>query len=105
MMAGTLDRRVSILRATRARNEHGELVETWAPVVTVWAQRLDVTGREFFSATQTVAEGSARFRLRYRDDLLPTDRLEDAGRQFDIKHIAEIGRREATEVVAVARVL
>jgi SPP1 family predicted phage head-tail adaptor len=71
--------------------------------VTVWAQKLDVTGREFFNAQRPLAEGTTRFRMRYRSDLLHTDRLSHNSVTYDITQIAEIGRQDWTDVVAVAR--
>lgn len=104
MRAGSLDRRVTILRREVSRNAHGEQVEEYEVLETVWAQKLDATGRELFTSQTTIAEGTARFRLRYRSDMLATDRLSYDGREYDIVQIAELGRREGTEIVAVARV-
>lgn len=104
MKPGTLDRRVTILRRALTRNEHGEQVETYSELTTVWAQRLDVTAREAFTAQTTIAEGTAKFRMRYRSDLIYTDRLSCESKEYDIVQIAELGRREATEIVGVARI-
>jgi SPP1 family predicted phage head-tail adaptor len=103
MGAGSLDRRVTILRRTLTRNDYGEQVESFATLATVWAQKMDVTGREFVSAQRTLAEGTTRFRLRYRSDLLHTDRLSHNSVVYDIQQISEFGRQEWTDVVAVAR--
>jgi SPP1 family predicted phage head-tail adaptor len=86
------------------RNAYGEQVETFNTLDVVWAQKVDTTGRELFVAKGTIAENSTRFRLRYRNDLNLTDRLEYDGSEYDIKQIAELGRREGLEIVAVARV-
>lgn len=104
MKPGTLDRRVTVLRRSLTRNEHGEQVETYSDLVTVWAQRLDTTARESFTAQTTIAEGTAKFRMRYMSDLLYTDRLSCESREYDIVQIAELGRREATEIVGIARI-
>ena len=104
MRAGSLDRRIDILRRTLTRNEYGEQVETFDVYDTVWAAKLDTTGRELFTAKGTIAENSTRFRIRYRSDLYLTDRLSYGGTEYDITQIAELGRRDGLEIVAVARV-
>jgi SPP1 family predicted phage head-tail adaptor len=105
MSAGILDRRITILRRTLTRNDHGEQVATYAELASAWGQKLDVTGREFFSAQRELAEGTARFRIRYRTDITLglTDRLSVGGVEYDIVQIAEVGRQQWTDIVAVAR--
>jgi SPP1 family predicted phage head-tail adaptor len=102
--AGALDRRVVIQTRTLTRNAYGEQVESWATLDTVWAQKLDVLGREFFGSQRELAEGTAKFRLRWRDDLSVTDRLSFDSKTYDIVQISELGRHEGLEIVAVARV-
>ncbi len=104
MQPGRMDRRVKILRRALTRNEHGEQVETFTETAEVWAERRDVTGREFFAGATTTAENSARFMLRWRSDLLATDRLSCDDKEYDIVQIAELGRRDGLEVIAVARI-
>ena len=107
MLAGLLDRRVTVQRRTLTRNEYGEQVETWTEYATVYASRNDFlvasTGKESFSALQTSAQETTRFRMRYRSDLLTTDRLVSDGRTYDIKQISEMGRRDGLEIIGVAR--
>jgi SPP1 family predicted phage head-tail adaptor len=104
MRAGSLDRRVTILRRALTRNAYGEQEETYSTLDTVWAQKLDVAGREFLAARGTMAENSTRFRLRYRSDLVLTDRLSYNSVEYDIQQIAELGRQDGLEIIAVARV-
>lgn len=104
MQPGRMDRRITLLQRSLARNSAGEQVATYTELATVWGQRLDVTGREFFTSQTTIAEGSARFRIRYRSDLTTVDRLSEGGLTYDIQQIAELGRQDGLELVAVARV-
>ena len=104
MRAGSLDRRLTILRRTLARNAYGEQVEEFETLDTVWAAKLDTTGRELFTAKGTIGENSTRFRIRYRSDLYLTDRLSYNGTEYDITQIAELGRKDGLELVAVAKV-
>jgi SPP1 family predicted phage head-tail adaptor len=104
VQSGKLDRRLQLQRRTLTRNVHGEQVATYATYATVWAQRLDVTGREFFASQNTLAENTARFLIRFRDDVELTDRLLCESTYYDIKQRSELGRRESMELIAVARV-
>jgi SPP1 family predicted phage head-tail adaptor len=67
---GILDQRVTILEKTDVRGSLGGHDETWSTLATVWAQVLDMTGREIFQAK---AMGSAATRLvtiRFRPDVM-----------------------------------
>lgn len=98
--AGRLDRRVALLRRTTAQNAYGEQVPTWTEFATVWAEKLDVIGREYFAAQQTQAGATTRWRMRYRSDLTELDRLSHGGVLYDIRNVAEIGRRDGIEIIA-----
>ena len=103
MRAGRLDRRVTIQTRTLTRNSYGEQVETWADDDTVWGERFDLRGREFFAARQVSADVTTRFRLRYRTGLTVLHRLVCDGVTYDIHQVSEIGRRQGLEILASAR--
>jgi SPP1 family predicted phage head-tail adaptor len=105
MRAGSLDRRIELQHRTLTQNAQHENIESFATYATVWAGKADLVGREFFAAEQVQAETATKFRLRYRDDVLLTDRLVCNGVTYDLKHVAEIGRREGLEIIATAKVL
>jgi SPP1 family predicted phage head-tail adaptor len=105
MKAGSLDRRVTLQAKTSGRDDFGADTESWAPLATVWAQKLDVTGRERLAGGQVQAEMDARFRVRWRGDVsAAATRLVYAGRTYDILAIAELGRREGLELSCRVRV-
>lgn len=107
--AGDLDRRVAILRATLAPDEHGDDSEAFAPLGTVWASVRPAPGRERLASAETAALATTVFRIRWAPavaDLSPRDRLDyptDSGRQWDIASVVEIGRREGLEIAATSR--
>ena len=71
---------------------------------TVWAERLELRGDERWNAQQVVASISAKYRIRYRDDVGPLDVLIDAdGREYDISAALELGRKEGLELLVSAR--
>lgn len=106
MRAGLLDRRVTIQR-------QGEPVDdgvttkpgAWADIGTRKAQVIRSRAREIFENLGREAEVPITF-VMYSDTLtrtmVTTDRIVFEGKNFDIKSINEIGRREGIEVVALA---
>lgn len=103
MRAGKLDRRVTIQRATTASNSFNEPIETWADVATVWGQQRPNRGNERFAAQEVAGSAVMTFQIRYRSDVTVKDRLSYDGRLWNILDVRELGRREATEIDAVAR--
>jgi SPP1 family predicted phage head-tail adaptor len=102
MDAGGMDRRVTLShRSVAATDSNGFRAETYpSSYATVWAQKLDIIGREYVAMKQLQSEVSTRFRLRYRSDVLVTDRLTMDGVAYDIHSVAEIGRKEGLEIMA-----
>lgn len=104
MRAGSLDRRVTIQARTLTSDAQGQQIETWSDVATVWGRRLDLRGREFIAAETKQGEATCTFEVRYRSDVTVLNRLVCEGRTYDIVHVAEIGRRQALQIVASAKV-
>jgi SPP1 family predicted phage head-tail adaptor len=106
MIAGPLDRRVTLRRATVATNDLGEEVQTWCDLATVWAARAEVSNRERFAAQEVGAELVARFRVRYSQrvhDVSPLDRIVVGGVEHNITGVSMIGRNQGLEITAAAR--
>ena len=103
MRAGELDRRVTLQhRELSDADTQGERTETFVTYATVWAKKREVTERERFTAQQVQAELDAIFTIRYRNDVLATDRLICEGRTYNIRPGREIGRREGLDLAATA---
>jgi SPP1 family predicted phage head-tail adaptor len=103
LRAGDLDRRITIERPAAAQNGFGEDVPSWAEVATVWASKRDLTGAEYFRAASINAEITTRFRLRYLAGLTADMRIVIGSEIYVIASIAELGRREGLEIMAVRR--
>lgn len=105
MRAGKRDRRITIQRKTVTVSPSGEPIETWADLVTVWAQARPNRGDERFATQQLVGSAVMTFVMRYRSDLALTvqDRLSYDGKLWDVLDIRELGRRVGLEVDAKAR--
>lgn len=106
MLAGKMDRRIVLQRFTETRDAYNEPVPTWATLATRWASYEPLSDGEKFAASETAANASARFRIRYSAavaDLNPKDRLTFNGDTWQILRVKEIGRREGLEITAGAR--
>lgn len=105
MQIGNLDRRVTLMTVTRSQDPNtGEEVETFVAGQTVWGQKLDVTGKEFFSAGQINAEVNTKFIIRYRTGVTPDMKLRCEGVDYDIMHPPiELGRRQWLQILAKKR--
>jgi len=93
MQAGSLRQRVTLERATEARDAYGAVTVTWSTLATVWADVQPAAGREYWSAAQTVGEGALRVRIRHFSGLTSKDRLVWDDRNWDIRSVADVGAR------------
>lgn len=107
--AGNLDRRIVIERVTKTVDEFNSPVETWAPFITVWAQRKDSSDRarrEILAADQVGSFLLSFFVIRFTawsKTVTPTDRINYDGHIWNIKGTKETadGRDRFIEISAV----
>ena len=104
MQAGRLDRLVTLQSRTVTRNAQGEDVVTYSDRASVWAEKFDLRGREYFAAQQVKADMQTRWRIRWRSDVSVRDRLVADGVSYDIAAVAEIGRRDGLELITTVSV-
>jgi len=102
MMAGRLDRKVTLQKPSTSKDKYGEEQYTWSDYRTVWADIKEQSGREMFEAGQ-LAEVEILFRIRYLSEITPKWRIQYDGKDFDISHIRELGRRDGLEIAGRAR--
>ena len=99
MMSGRLDRRITIQSKTESQDAFGAPIATWASWASVWAERLEMSGREYFTAQQVTPEVMRKYRIRWMSNLTTLNRiLDEDGEPFDIVRVVEIGRREGLEL-------
>ena len=99
MKAGKLDRRIQIKVKTSTRDSFGAEIISYSLLATVWAEKLTVTGREFFAASQFIPEATVKFRIRFREDFDETALITYDGVDYDIIYMAEIGRADGVELL------
>lgn len=107
MLAGAMDRRVTLMRYSVSFNADNEPVESWvADASPVWASWRRASARETLAAAQVQAVVSDVFEIRYSavvSNLNAKDRLSYGGRTYDIAAVTEIERREGLRIDASAR--
>jgi head-tail adaptor len=117
MLAGNLDRRITLQRKTTTASSSGHPAETWTTLATKFASFAPVRGAERFGVPAEDAQQQVQFDIRYAtalSDLSPLDRvvfpsLEDQSPEpapdpaaiYDIVAVHEIGRREGLRIIAV----
>lgn len=104
---GELDREITLEFKTAGQSTSGEPTEAWGTPATVWANVRALSGREFYSqlGAQLVADETLVFVIRHRTDVRAgTARIKynagDAERIYNIRRVAEFGRRAGLEIYA-----
>ena len=84
-------------------------VGTWTTLVTAYAEKMAIGGRERFTAEQRSAPYDTRWRIGYRSDMDPElhdiakiRRLTYQSRIYDIVDAQLIGRREGVDLLTLA---
>lgn len=105
MQAGELDRRITIEQNTPSgRDDHGQNIDSWSLLATVWARVSDRRGRERFTDDRELAYRTITFRIRWRSDVTDTKiRIQFDDRTWDVTAINEIGRRDGIDIDAEVR--
>lgn len=103
MQAGKLDRRIAIQTSTTTANSIGEWIPTWSTTLSLWASVDFTDSKENFEAQQLVAPNEVTFKTRYNATVTEKMRIIYAGYIYDIKHIAEINRREGLKIIALKK--
>ena len=101
--AQDLNTRIALLRATYVQNEIGEMIPTWDTYAEAFARFEPLLGREFFQAAMTVSEAQAKVTMRWRDGILPSDRILARGESWDIVSIQNIAYRNRELLIYVKR--
>lgn len=102
MLAGRLNRRLTIQQPVETQSLSGEIITTFADVTTVWAEQLPLNGSEFFTQEQIVARRSSTFRIRYSkalfEQMTAKYRVVLDGRSYDVTDIREPLQRQELEI-------
>lgn len=89
--AQQLQHRIELQRFTEVVNSYGERETFWSTFAEPFARIDPLAGREFFAAAAVQAEQTVKFTLRWRDDVLPADRIVWKGDAYNITAVLNIG--------------
>ncbi len=84
MNPGELNCRVTLLKETKVPDEQGGFVTSYAPRAEVWAKITAVTAKTVDQYEQLTPELIQRVVIRYRKDVLVTDRVRYGERLFEL---------------------
>lgn len=95
MLAGTLDRRITLQQPRDVQGPTGDVTQVWDDVAEVWANRRDLSAREYVAAAAVQAEVETVWTIRHRDDVAPRWRVIHGSTTWDITGItASAARRD-----------
>ena len=94
--ASELKVRITLQAPQYAQDSSGEVQTTWNDVVTVWASKEVLRGREEYRQQALHYEQQVRFRIRYREGLLRTYRVKHGEVFYEILSIEEVNGDECT---------
>lgn len=72
MNPGKLDRRVTFGTLTSSANANQDYIQTFVPVLELWAQVSPFSGSRQLAAGETVITDTTKFVIRWRNDFTPT---------------------------------
>jgi SPP1 family predicted phage head-tail adaptor len=75
---------VQLQRRGTVQDERGQDTVTWATYATEWAEVRPTRGRDMLAAAQPQATFDAAVLIRYRADVLATDRVVWAGQPLEL---------------------
>jgi SPP1 family predicted phage head-tail adaptor len=98
--AGSLDRRITVLRRTVSRSGSGAELVSYVPVSKRWARVYERTAKESTqSGIKDAVVWDLKATIRYTEDIAAEDRVEFKGVQFEIRGLREgEGRRESLDI-------
>ena len=97
---GMLNRKISIQRENRVKNDTGGYDLTWSTVLTPWARIKPKSGGEKVHANRLDATGLSQVVIRYNDSLVETDRVLYKGNLYQIRSIINIDEQNQwTEII------
>jgi SPP1 family predicted phage head-tail adaptor len=102
MRAGKLDKTIAVQRRGETVDDYGTVSEGWTDLVTIRAQVIQSSTEEFLQASGTTGQAAIIFRIRWREGFEVADRVVYAGKNYDLKEIKELGRREGMDLRCLA---
>lgn len=93
-------RRIRIERKVSTPDAAGGEEISYTLRAEVHAAVIHQRGREAFLSAQVVPTADIEFRIRWRADVVETDRIVYEGKSYNIQYLAEMGRRRRLRIAA-----
>lgn len=93
LYSGKLRNTIVVERAVKTPDGGGGADNTWQTVATIRAYIKPISGGERFQAMRLEADTTHRIFIRYRSDLLTSDRINYNGRLFQIRALINLEER------------
>ncbi|WP_067925434.1 phage head closure protein [Alicyclobacillus shizuokensis] len=94
------DKRITILKLV-STSDDGFPVETWEPLMTLWAYYRQTSASEFYEAAAVNVQIDAMFEIAWRNDLDETMRICFHGKEYTITRIDDFeGYRDTLRIYA-----
>ena len=87
MEAGKLRNRITLQQRTLATDSYGQPIESWADLVTVWAEVRSLSGRESMIASAMQGVTNYEINIRYRTGITQDMRIRYKTKYLDIQSI------------------
>lgn len=101
IVIGRYNERVVIKSPREVRSRSGETTLNWdTTVATVWASVEGLSSRDIMQAQQANVIATHRIRIRHRDDVPHTYRIEWRGRTMEIASVTDRNDRQVLELLA-----
>jgi len=104
MKPGKMRERITLTERTMQKDAYGRATPVWSVFAEVWAEVLDITGREDWSNERVLNEASFAVRVRYQSGILADMRIALDGTQFEIVQITNPMRRDKELIIAVREI-
>ena len=101
--SGRLDQRITLQKKTVLRGALGGHDETWSTLAVVYAETLDMSGREIFNAKAMGSEATMRITIRWRNDVHHDMRVVFLdGTMARIEWIRHVTRKQYLELYCIS---
>jgi head-tail adaptor len=101
--AGRLDRLCTILANTQGRSASGSVIDSWEAIATLWCSKEDKAGSSGTGGGRDNATAMTIFVTRHYPGVMANMRLTCQGIEYEISHVAEVGRRDGLTITAKVR--
>ncbi len=100
-----MNHKINFLKKSRVKDEYGELIDGWIPVIEgVWARKDELLGNEFFTALTTDSKVEVKFNARWIDGVTNDMRIEHEGKIYEILSSVNVRGRN-TELLCYCKLV